>query len=339
MDSVNARYRGVLSSIGWSLVILWGLMQILGVFVTLLSLILEFLPIPTVAADVIYELFYGAGYLATFMLPVAFLRLFLRRSSLRCEPMALSPRFSPDLPLLIFATVALCFASAQLNALLLEVIDYSAFTEEVLLGRNEPTKPYVAVLQFIVISVVPGFCEEFLFRGAILGNLLPFGKGRAVLISALLFALMHQNPGQLLYTFVAGIALGLIYVETGSIWNCTVVHLLNNFISVLQQIVYSRLGDTVTGNAALLLMECAVYFLGAISIGILILRFFLRRKDAPDGVFGKTLPTADGDLFVPMGGERAARVRIPPSLILFAALSVLQMVLLLALAFFSWAVA
>lgn len=338
MERMRSNYRGVLSAIGWALVILWGLMQILGVFVALLSIILELLPLPAVATDVIYELFYGAGYLATFMLPVAFLRLFLRRGALPSEPMELSPRVSPYLPLMVFATVALCFASAQLNALLLEVIDYSAFTEEVLLGGNEPTAPHAAVLRFIVISIVPGFCEEFLFRGAILGNLLPYGKGRAILISAILFALMHQNPGQLLYTFVAGVALGVIYVETKSIWNCTVVHLLNNFISVIQETVYSRLGDSAMGNAVLLFMECAIYLLGAISLGVLILRFFHGRKRTPDHVFGTVLPTADGDLFTASGCVGVGRVGIPPSLILFAVLSVIQMVLLLGLAFFSWAV-
>lgn len=329
----NEQYgKRVLSAVGWSLVILWGLMQAFGVFITILSLILAFLPIPAVTSDVIYELSYAAGYLATFMLPVLFLRLILRRGGCAVRPMECSASISPQLPFLVFASVALCFSAAQINALLLEVIDYSSFTSEVLLPGDGPMAPYAAVLYFIVISVVPAFCEEFLFRGAILENLLPFGRSNAILLSAFFFALMHQNAGQLLYTFVAGIALGLIYVHTKSIWNCTVVHLLNNFISVLQELIYERLGDTVIGNATLLVMESVIYVLGVISLCVLILRFFSQHADIGNGVFQKALPPSDAFAQETVPKGREWRFFFRPSVIVFCVLCLFQIVLLVLMA-------
>lgn len=328
----SSYYKRVFSAIGWALVILWGLMQVFGVLVALLSVILSLLPIPAVASEVIYELFYGVGYFAVFALPALFLRPLLRRDGCQCVPMALAPRLSPYLFFMVFASVAICFSAAQINALLLEVIDYSAFTSEVLLGETGGMEPHTAVLRFIVIAVVPAFCEELLFRGAILGNLLPFGRARAVLISAILFALMHQNPGQLLYTFVAGVALGAIYAYTGSIWNCTVVHLINNFISVLQEIVYARLGETVTGNAAILLIDGVIYVLGVLSVCVLAVRFLLHRRCVQDdGVFEKMLPSSDGYALYPTVSERGRAV-VPASVIVFSVLCGLQMVFLIVLA-------
>lgn len=332
MDARKPYAWRVLSSIGWALVILWGLMQAFGVVVVLLAAILEVLPIPAVVCDVIYELAYGAGYLATFMLPVLFLRWILRRNACHEVPMEFSPRVSPYLGFLVAASVAICFAAAQLNALLLEVIHYSEFTSEVLLGEGTKVAPYMAVLRFIVVAVVPAFCEEFLFRGAILGNLLPFGRARAVLISAIFFALMHQNAGQLLYTFVAGVALGLIYAHTRSIWNCIVVHLINNLISVLRELVYAKLGATVEGNAALLLMEGTIYLLGVISVCVLIARTLLHRKMHGEGVFGKTLPSADGCAVEQLCTESERKGNVPASVILYAVLCGVQILLLMVLA-------
>ena len=37
---------------------------------------------------------------------------------------------------------------------------------------------------------VPALCEEFLFRGCILSNLLPYGKTTAILASAVLFSMI-----------------------------------------------------------------------------------------------------------------------------------------------------
>ncbi len=329
MEQNELYYKKVISAIGWALVILWGLMQVFGVLIGVLVAVLALLPIPSIASDVIYELFYAAGYLATFMLPVLFLRLILRRSACHVIPMECSARISPYLPFMVFASVALCFSAAQINALLLEVIGYSSFTSDVLLGGTQPMEPYAAVLYFIVISVVPAFCEEFLFRGAILGNLLPFGRANAILISSLFFALMHQNAGQLLYTFVAGVALGLIYAHTKSIWNCTVVHLLNNFISVIQELVFSRLGDTLVGNATLLVMEGVIYLLGAVSVGVLVVRFFSQHNALSDGVFGKILPPTDGYSIYPIRKGQGVRLFCRPSVISFCVLCLLQILLLI----------
>lgn len=73
--------------------------------------------------------------------------------------------------------------------------------------------------------------EELLFRGVILTGLRSLGRGGAVLVSALLFTVMH---GLLLPNyFVAGVILGLAATATGSILIPISIHLFHNVASLL----------------------------------------------------------------------------------------------------------
>ena len=86
------------------------------------------------------------------------------------------------------------------------------------------------VLAIITVAIVPAICEELLFRGMVLNGLRSKGKWVAILISALVFALMHSNIEQLPYTFMLGVVLGYIAYETGSIIPSIVMHTFNNTI-------------------------------------------------------------------------------------------------------------
>ncbi len=324
-------YRTVMSAIGRTMLIFLLLFNIYGVGITFLGMLLAFLPIGEVAYNIIYQLFYAAGYMLTFMLPVLFLRRFLRSSGCAIQPMSLSPRLSPMLIPIVFAGVTVCFSMAQINSAIVDLFGYSDFMSEMMGESTAQIAPYEIVLDFIVISVVPAFCEEFLFRGAILSSCRPFGRSNAVIISATLFALMHQNAGQLLYTFAAGIVLGLVYEYTGSIWNCTVLHLLNNFVSILQTAVIARYGETTHAWTILTVIEVVIYLAGAVSIGILVSKHFSKRQKLEDGVFEKTVPTDDAYAAHPICGRVAAKLFFCPSMIIFVAFAAVEMGLLILL--------
>jgi len=59
------------------------------------------------------------------------------------------------------------------------------------------------VLGVLVMAVVPAICEELLFRGMIFQGLKEkFSATTSIFLSALLFALMHQNIQQFIYPFI-----------------------------------------------------------------------------------------------------------------------------------------
>jgi ABC-type Fe3+ transport system permease subunit len=53
------------------------------------------------------------------------------------------------------------------------------------------------------------------------------------MVSAFLFAAMHQNIDQFFYAFAGGIVLGLLRVRTGSLFPSMIVHFFNNLLSVV----------------------------------------------------------------------------------------------------------
>ena len=94
-------------------------------------------------------------------------------------------------------------------------------------------------LYCIMICILPAVFEEWLFRGIMLKNLAPIaGNASAVLISALVFGLMHTNPAQSVFAVVFGIVAGYAYVKTGSIWFGALIHMLNNAVSFVSTYWY-----------------------------------------------------------------------------------------------------
>lgn len=95
--------------------------------------------------------------------------------------------------------------------------------EELLDTRARP------ISSFLLLVVVAPVTEEVLFRGVILrGFLGNYSKRSAILLSALLFAVMHTNPWQFISAFVAGILLAWLLIETGSLLPCLFAHAVAN---------------------------------------------------------------------------------------------------------------
>ena len=85
---------------------------------------------------------------------------------------------------------------------------------------------------FVGVLVAP-FTEEVIFRGIVLRGLLAHGsQNRAIIWSALIFGIIHQNPWQFPSAFILGIVFAYWVIQTGSLWPAILGHALNNFLSV-----------------------------------------------------------------------------------------------------------
>ena len=117
---------------------------------------------------------------------------------------------------------------------------YRSYMNEVnsLLVNNSRT-----ILEFCTISfciaIIPAVCEELFFRGYLMQNIKENNsKFFAIIISALLFSIIHLNPISFIYIFILGLYLGHIFYKTGSIIPAMILHFLNNFIIVLSSNFY-----------------------------------------------------------------------------------------------------
>ncbi|MBR5885446.1 MAG: CPBP family intramembrane metalloprotease [Alistipes sp.] len=74
--------------------------------------------------------------------------------------------------------------------------------------------------------------EELIFRGLILESLLRRHRRLfSVIVSSLLFAIVHFQPSVVFSAFVSGLILGTIYLHTNSIFSTIILHSINNAIA------------------------------------------------------------------------------------------------------------
>lgn len=89
-------------------------------------------------------------------------------------------------------------------------------------------------LCFLAIAVYGPFVEEVVFRGGIFGGMRESASAwKAMLLSALVFGMMHMNFNQMGYAFVLGIGMALLVEATGSIWASILFHITVNGRSVI----------------------------------------------------------------------------------------------------------
>ena len=93
------------------------------------------------------------------------------------------------------------------------------------------------LLYAIVFCVTPAFCEELLFRGAILSGLKQYGTKFAIVCSSIIFTLMHGNAEQTIHQFIIGVVVGYLFVKSENLWLGVIVHFFNNFITVTTSFV------------------------------------------------------------------------------------------------------
>jgi len=100
----------------------------------------------------------------------------------------------------------------------------------------------------IVLVVVAPLTEELLFRGLILrGFMQRYGTVAAVLLSTLLFALIHVNPYQFASAILGGVFLAWLFVRTRSLWPCIIAHALFNGHLIVLPMLHDRYGLKILG--------------------------------------------------------------------------------------------
>ena len=81
----------------------------------------------------------------------------------------------------------------------------------------------------LMLAILAPVMEEVLFRGILLESVREkYSSGRAIVVSALMFGVIHVIPQQVVNAFVIGLILGFIYVRTDSLWPVIIIHALNN---------------------------------------------------------------------------------------------------------------
>lgn len=98
-------------------------------------------------------------------------------------------------------------------------------------SKYAPLTTYATL--FVAVFVAP-FCEEVFFRGFVfVGLLRGMPVGWAIVLSALIFAVAHGDPGSFAVLLIIGLALAFLRWRTNSLWPGILLHTLNNGVAAL----------------------------------------------------------------------------------------------------------
>lgn len=127
------------------------------------------------------------------------------------------------------------------------------------------------IFSIVNICIAAPILEEILFRGIVLKGLLKnYQPHKAILISAVFFALVHLNPWQAIQALIGGIYIGWVYYRTQSVIPGIIIHFTINFTASMMLFLPKSEQDFKAffgpHNYILAIFVSVIIFIGAISI-------------------------------------------------------------------------
>ena len=141
----------------------------------------------------------------------------------------------------------------------LESLSQNFSLYDTFISKSNGTVPSNIYL-LIAYAVIPAICEEFIFRGILCHEYERGGVVRAVVFSALFFAMLHFNPINILTYLFSGAVLALVLYASRSLFAAIITHLLYNIFGLFGQRYMNTLYK-ITGSEAFFIFIVAFAFL------------------------------------------------------------------------------
>lgn len=192
----------------------------------------------------------------TFITPFVYLRAIAR------EPLEVLSNEKSVKPALVIITIIGTFCFLFLNAYFIEwntnfkfpefmsgFEEWARNLEDQLAETTEKFTDFNNFSQFLfgflVIAILPGIGEEFLFRGLLQNSLHKWTKNPhvAIWVSAFIFGAIHLQFYGLVPRMMLGAVFGYLYLWSGNLWYPIIAHIANNGIAVIA-VYYAQIEDS-----------------------------------------------------------------------------------------------
>ncbi len=174
-------------------------------------------------------------------------------------------KFRPSsIPLLVIFGISLNALISIVWALIPFPESWISEYENAMVGMDEMT-----FLTFLAVAISAPLAEELVCRSVFLSSFRRFTpRWLAVILSSLLFGIMHGNLYQASYAFVGGVFLGVIFCRYDSVLPSMVVHFAFNAASFLFQLLLLLSEENVIGAflSSVLLIFLALLTLPAFAL-------------------------------------------------------------------------
>ena len=137
-------------------------------------------------------------------------------------------------------------------------------------------------LNLILISLIGPIFEEIIFRKILIDRTIKYGPLASILVSAIIFGLIHGNLNQFCYTVLVGGFFAYVYIKTGQIKYSIGLHIILNMLgSVLSMIVNNsavNLSNAFNTTDLAILVFYFILILIALFVGIYTLVEYIQKK-------------------------------------------------------------
>ena len=160
---------------------------------------------------------------------------------------------------------------AQWVQILMKQLGVRSFAPQITVSGSMHRTAVLALYCCVVAPVT----EELLMRGLVLKNLCRVSQRLGIVLSALLFAVMHENVPQMLLAFPLGVLLAYITIRHNSVTPAICVHICVNTVEFLMQLGNEYLPTRTFSTVNM------VYTLGILLIGAVIFSLTLLTERLP----------------------------------------------------------
>ncbi|MDD3223285.1 MAG: type II CAAX endopeptidase family protein [Clostridium sp.] len=144
-----------------------------------------------------------------------------------------------------------------------------------------------------IIALTPAICEEMTVRGVILSGYKKMNINKVAIITGLMFAILHMNPPQFLYTFAIGIILAHMVDATDSIFSSMICHFIFNGINAASAWhtfrSLSKINSTVPPSSSIIML----FIISAICVWLIAIIIGKIRRNKKESVASLAIQEVD----------------------------------------------
>lgn len=169
-------------------------------------------------------------------------------------------------------------------AIVLSIFDLDTPALNYELVNDVPTT-FMNVFTSIILAPV---AEELFFRGVVLKQFARVSRRFAIIVSAVIFGLMHGNPYQAVMAFLIGLVLGYVTIETDSLVPAIICHMAVNTVASIPDIVYYF--DPVLSDDVAYMLGILEFVIGAVGIAMIMRTYVIKLPPYTEYHKKRTLP-------------------------------------------------
>lgn len=337
----RGKYDSLMNTIAIVALACLGLIYIGGGTLTFSGVISRIVFGDTVAVDFIYLVINCIASFLMVYLPIKLFK-FMQAGAYTEEYMPVEKEIlnKKMMPYVFFLGLSATFVVAMINnGIVNSFLDYSGYGDDYL-WRVGLKYNYQIFIYIFEIAVIPAIVEELFCRKLMCDALAPYGSKTAILVSSVIFALLHANFSMFLYTFVGGVFKAWLYVGTKNIKVPMLLHFINNFLGAISTVVFYRVSEDAYYTFV------AIRMLISLFVGVACLWWLIKYKRATErervcdaknnGTYEEyiehkrkyakrleMLPSEDGEEITPLTRKEKIKGFFSPFMIVFIVISLI----------------